>query len=99
MTLEPFSLENLIRIEHKKMIIIDNRALSTLLHTCPSRFQLSRKYFEESCSTMLEFLRWYNLLDCHLLCKAIEIFAEGFLKWNTNVHSFKSVSLTKKQYQ
>ena len=92
MTFEPFTLERLIRIERIEVTVIDKRALAALLHTCPSRFLLSKKYFDESCTTMLEFLRWYNLLDCHLLSRAIKIFGEGFLKWQTNVHSFKSVS-------
>ena len=42
---------------------------------------------------MLEFLRWYNLLDCQVLTKAIEKYARGFLEvWTINIHHFKSVS-------
>ena len=56
----------------------------------------SIEYFESNCSTMLEFLRWYNLLDCHLLLKAIEKYANGYLQdWETNIHNFKSVSFSR----
>ena len=42
---------------------------------------------------MLEFLRWYNLLDCHLLTESIKKYSDGFLdNWGTNIHEFKSVS-------
>ena len=72
----------------------DHNELRRILHTSPVRFLRSREYFDENCSTMLEFLRWYNLLDCRVLEKAITKYADGFLtQWQTNVHEFKSVSV------
>ena len=96
---EECTLDSLIRIENGNLVASDSKGLARLLHTCPSRFLLSSEYFENNCSTMLDFIRWYNLLDCHLLCQAIEKYAAGFLDdWNTNIHSFRSVSLTHIQF-
>ena len=88
------TLDSLIRIQNDEVYVSDQSNLSRFLHTCPTRFRISKEYFEANCSTMLEFLRWYNLLDCHVLCQAIEKYADGFLTdWRTNIHGFKSVSL------
>ena len=92
-SLENLSLEFLIRIENGEVVVIDKLTLSKTLHTSLKKFLRSKAEFEK-CLTMLEFLRWYNLLDCDLLYRAIKNFAAGFLKdWNTNIHRFKSVSL------
>ena len=75
----------------------DRVKLRRILHTSPVRFLRSRDYFEKNCTTMLEFLRWYNLLDCRVLEKAITKYADGFLtQWQTNVHEFMSVSFFNK---
>ena len=64
-----------------------------MLHTSPSRYLKSLEHFDDECTNMIQFLRWYNLLDCHLLCEAIAKYSRGFVEeWDTNVHDFKSVS-------
>ena len=91
--MEPNTLDGIVGIRNGTLICMDRSALGRILHTSPERYLKSKEYFEENCSTMLDFLRWYNLLDCRLLCKAIEKYAKGFLdEWQTNVHEFMSVS-------
>ena len=93
LSMEQNSLEFLVRIEKGAIFVIDQTSLAGLLHTDLKKFLRSKKQFE-TCVTMLDFIRWYNLLDCDLLCRAIKNFAAGFLQdWNTNIHQFKSVSL------
>ena len=92
LSLEKFSLESLARIQNERVVVTDKIAMSKVLHTSLRKFLRSKAEFEK-CLTMLDFLRWYNLLDCELLYRAIKNFAAGFLKdWNTNIHRFKSVS-------
>ena len=31
------------------------------LHTCPNKFEISKQFFQQNCSTMLDFLKEYNL--------------------------------------
>ena len=80
-------------IENAEFRILNKDALLKVLHTSPNAYIQSRNYFESECQNMLDFIRWYNLLDCHLLVKSIEVYAASFLEeWDTNVHEFKSVS-------
>ena len=87
------SLQQLVRIDNGRIFISNRQELMDVLHTSVGKFLRSKREFDK-CSTMLEFLRWYNALDCQLLCFAIKNFAAGFLDdWQTNIHRFKSVSL------
>ena len=73
--------------------ILDKNGLAKLLHTSPECYLESKMYFNENCYNMLDFLKWYNILDCKLLSEAIQRYAQGFLSdWKTNIHMFKSVS-------
>ena len=86
------TLERLVRIENEAISITERNELMNVLHTSVEKFLRSKREFDK-CSTMLEFFRWYNALDCQLLCFAIKNFAAGFLEdWQTNIHRFKSVS-------
>ena len=91
--MESGTLDGILAIGARGVICLDRLRLGLILHTSPERFLKSKEYFDENCTTMLDYLRWYNLLDCRLLCHAIEKYAKGFLdEWDTNVHEFKSVS-------
>ena len=96
---ELFGVENnffadYIKLENSQIQVLNRHALTKALHTSPNAFVQSKEYFQANCLNMLDFLEWYNLLDCQLLVKSIEIYASCFLEeWNTNVHDFKSVSI------
>ena len=84
---------SMVEIRDQMLVILDEAKLHQFLHTSPKKFLLSKDYFERNCTTMLEYLRWYNLLDCHLLAESIRRYADGFLEvWKINIHRFKSVS-------
>ena len=90
----PGQLAGVVEISPDSFDCHDRSELRRILHTSPVRYLKSKDYFENHCSTMMEFLRWYNLLDCELLVQAITKYADGFLtEWQTNVHEFKSVSI------
>ena len=88
----PAFLKDVFSVSQGKVIVEDSCKLSDCLETSPTRFAASKWYFEENCVTMLDFLEWYNLIDCKLLSASIEKYAEGFLQsWNVNVHEFISL--------
>ena len=84
--------QNLVKFENGQILITNEKGMTEFLHTSPKRYFLSKEKFDLDCRNMLDFIRWYNLLDCHLLAKAIESYAQGFRDaWRVNVHDFKSV--------
>ena len=86
--------QNLVEIRNLQLVILNKPGLLQILHTSPARYVASHEYYERNCTNMLEFLAWYNILDCKLLADAIERYADGFLTdWKTNIHQFMSVSL------
>ena len=81
-----------VSIENQTITIINRDKLSEFLHTSPEKFLASKEKFEADCENMLEFLRWYNLVDCRLLTESIKKYAKGFLEeWGINIHLYKSV--------
>ncbi|CAG5111063.1 Oidioi.mRNA.OKI2018_I69.chr2.g5399.t1.cds [Oikopleura dioica] len=61
-------------------------------HTSIDKYTASREYFDDKCKSMVDFLKEYNLLDCRLLLKSINAYAEGFLQeYGIDIH--KKLSL------
>ena len=86
----------MIAVKNNELIIKNREKLGEFLHTSPKKYFLSKKKFEDDCENMLEFLRWYNIVDCRLLTECIKKYAKGFRdEWNINIHLFKSVSIFK----
>ena len=84
-----------LELDNLSLKILNKSEFARILHTSPAQYRAALKYFEEKCTNMLEFLRWYNLLDCHLLTESIKKYSAGFLdNWGTNIHEFKSVSFS-----
>jgi hypothetical protein len=82
-------------IADEKLILkssAEDSPLIRLLHTSPDKYEASEYFFNTNCNNMLDFLRVYNLNDCHLLCESIDAYGTGFLnEYNVNVHSFMSL--------
>ena len=53
--------------------------LTTHLHLCPDKYEVSKNAFNLHFDNMLEFLKDYNMNDCRLLCEGIEKYSNGFL--------------------
>ena len=76
----------------QNVIIDDSSKIVTLLHTSPNKYAASKDYFDSNCINMLDYLEFYNSLDCELLIQSIEKYTEGFISlWNVNVHDFISL--------
>ena len=80
-------LRNAFSFSNERVLVEDSSELLCHLHTSPSRYAASLDYFRTRCVNMINYLEYYNMLDCKLLILSIEKYAEGFLaEWGINVH-------------
>ena len=62
------------------------------LHTSPKKFFTSKAIFDETCTTMADYLKTYNMNDVILLVECVKSYAQGFFDtWGVNIHEQMSL--------
>ena len=89
---DPATLKHVFTITDGNVNLNDAETFRKNLHSSPKCYAASKRYFDANCVSMLDFLEWYNMLDCRLLSASIENYTQGFLdEWGVNVHEFISL--------
>ena len=83
-----FSQKPHFEFENGKIVrVAFDGELSSFLHTSPRKFYTSKIIFMETCKTMADYLRQYNLNDVILLEECVRTYAKGFFdSWGVNIH-------------
>lgn len=69
-----------------------SEASEKYFHLCPEKYLESIHFYRTMCSTMIDFLKEYNLKDCRILAQAIKKHWQGF-KEDFDVDLHKKLSL------
>ena len=66
-----------------------NEKILKKLLVSPLAYEQSRLLFDQKCSSMVEYLKFYNLLDTQILLQSIQTYAEGFMDWNLDIYQLR----------
>ena len=67
-------LEQYLQFKEGRVTFLDETGLAKKLHTCPEKFLNSKAYFEQNCSNMLEYLRFFLVRSNYINVLTIQYF-------------------------